>query len=391
MIICEGKYGEAKIAADFVESSAMNQINELLNTPVAENAHIRIMPDVHAGAGCVIGTSMIITNKIVPNLVGVDIGCGVFSQRFDTDGCEIDFAELDNTIRNNVPHGFGIHETSAFDKCEASMFSQSSVNDCINAIKAPIDKERAFKSVGSLGGGNHFIEVNKCENGDYMLNIHSGSRHMGVEVANYYQTKAVEHCANMGYAVPKALAFLEGELFDDYMHDMALVQMYAHMNRIMISDLIYYNMLRKDSRVTLKNGFSTVHNYIDKKSCTYAKNKIDDFILRKGAVAAYEGQMLVIPINMKDGTLLCRGKGNAEWNWTAPHGAGRLYSRGAAKSELSMEDFKNDMKGIYTSCVKESTLDECPRAYKGIDSILQNIEPMAEVVEILKPVYNFKA
>lgn len=388
MIICEGKYGEAKIAADFVESSAMNQINELLNTPVAENAHIRIMPDVHAGAGCVIGTSMFLTDKVVPNLVGVDIGCGIFSQRFNNDGYDIDFEKLDDIIRNNVPHGFQIHETTAFDKTVAPAYSRSNVIDCINAIKAPIDKERAFRSVGSLGGGNHFIEVNKSEFNDdeYMLNIHSGSRHLGLEVANYYQKLAVEYCNEKGYNVPKALAFLEGRLFNDYMHDMKLAQQYAHMNRIMIFDIIYYHMLHERmDNIGLYDSFSTVHNYIDDN------NNAERYVLRKGAVASYEGKLFVVPINMKDGTLLCRGKGNAEWNWTAPHGAGRLYSRGAAKSELSMEDFKNDMKGIYTSCVKESTLDECPRAYKGIDSILQNIEPMAEVVEILKPVYNFKA
>ena len=387
MIICKGKYGEAKIAADFVESSAMNQIYELLNTPVAEDAHIRIMPDVHAGAGCVIGTSMIITDKVVPNLVGVDIGCGVFSQRFSNNGYDIDFEKLDNIIRNNVPHGFQIHETSAFDKTVAPTYSRSNVMNCINAIKAPIDKERAFRSVGSLGGGNHFIEVNKSEiNDEYMLNIHSGSRHLGLEVANYYQKQAVEYCNEKGYNVPKALAFLEERLFNDYMHDMKLAQKYAHMNRVMIFDIIYYNMLHKRmDNIGLYDSFSTVHNYIDDI------NNAERYVLRKGAVASYEGRLFVVPINMKDGTLLCRGKGNVEWNWTAPHGAGRLYSRGDAKAKLSIEDFKTDMEGIYTSCVKESTLDECPRAYKGIDSIIENIEPMAEVLQVLKPVYNFKA
>ena len=384
MITVHGIYGNARIATDEIENAALEQILNLLNTPIAEHAHIRIMPDVHAGAGCVIGTSMIITDKVVPNLVGVDIGCGVFSQRFDNSGYDIDFEKLDNIIRDNVPHGLQIHETSAFDKTVAPEYSRSNIMDCINAIKAPIDKERAFRSVGSLGGGNHFIEVNKSEIDDeYMLNIHSGSRHLGLEVANYYQKLAVEYCNEKGYNVPKALAFLEGRLFNDYMHDMKLVQKYAHMNRIMIFDIIYYNMLHERmDQIRLYDSFSTVHNYIE-------NNAKLGYILRKGAVAAYENQKLVIPLNMRDGVLLCEGKGNEEWNCTAPHGAGRKYSRKEAKTELSIDDFKHDMEGIYTTCVNNSTLDECPRAYKSFHA--ENVEEMVDIIKVYKPVYNFKA
>lgn len=382
MIILEGQYGDAKIAADYVESSAIAQICQLLNTPVAENAHIRIMPDVHAGRGCVIGTSMRCVNKVVPNLVGVDIGCGVYSVKFTSDNIELE--KIDNIIHNNVPHGFGIHSKPAISSYPNVSMLTEEINDIINSIKAPIDKERAMLSVGSLGGGNHFIEIDTTNKNEYFINIHSGSRHLGVEVASYYQKKAQSYCESKGYKIPKDLAYLEGNDFYDYMHDMQLVQKYASINRTTIFEIICYHMYKQNIDISIDDEFSTIHNYIE-------NNPEYGYILRKGAVSAYKNQTFMVPINMKDGVLLCKGKGNEEWNFTAPHGAGRLYSRGAAKSELSMEDFKEDMKGIYTSCIKESTLDECPRAYKDIETIIVNIEPMAEVVEILMPIYNFKA
>lgn len=382
MINLEGKYGEAKIAANYVESSAIAQIQQLLNSPVAENAHIRIMPDVHAGKGCVIGTSMYVTDKIVPNLVGVDIGCGVYSVNFTSNNLNLE--KIDNIIHNKVPHGFKIHDESVINKYPNCSVVSHDIDNIINSIKAPINKERAILSIGSLGGGNHFIEIDNSNKNEYYMNIHSGSRHLGVEVASYYQKKAQEYCESKGYKIPKDLAFLEGNDFYDYMHDMQLVQKYAEENRAMIFEIIYYHMIKSDIDISIYDNFSTVHNYIE-------NNPVYGYILRKGAVSAYKNQKIMIPINMKDGVLLCKGKENEEWNFTAPHGAGRLYSRGAAKSELSMEKFKEDMKDIYTTCVKESTLDECPSAYKDINTIIEHIEPMATIIETLTPIYNFKA
>lgn len=384
MITVHGIYGEARIATDEIENAALEQILNLLNTPIAENAHIRIMPDVHAGAGCVIGTSMRITDKIVPNLVGVDIGCGVYSHELRMN--KPDFEKLDTIIKNNVPHGCNIHSPwDVYDKYDKKelRFTYPELMYCLGSIKAPFDKERAIKSVGTLGGGNHFIELDReTETNEYMLNIHTGSRHLGLEIANYYQKLAVEYCKNKNIDVPKSLAYLEGELFDDYMHDMKCVQFYAEINRHTIFDIIYINMVKNGMDVERNEFYSTIHNYIE-------DNSELGYVLRKGAVAAYKNQILVIPLNMKDGVLFCKGKGNEEWNCTAPHGAGRKYSRKAAKEEFSVDDFAHDMEGIFTTCVNDSTLDECPKAYKKFD--VKNVEEMVDIIKILKPVYNFKA
>lgn len=367
MFEISGKYGSAKVYANTVEDSAMAQIGELCNSPLAEGSSIRIMPDVHAGSGCVIGLTMTITDKVCPNLVGVDIGCGVDAIYFETPE-SIDFEKLDQVIRENVPSGFAIHN-------EDQAFSVD-FEDELNCGKY-INLNRAYKSLGTLGGGNHFIEVNKStknENG-YWLMVHSGSRNVGLQVATYYQNKARELCANKK-GVSKALSYLEGEELDNYMFDVNSMQYYAEINRFRIAFKIMGLMgWNPDRRIV------TIHNYIDHK-----RN-----VLRKGSVAAYKGESLVIPLNMRDGSLICVGKGNADWNFSAPHGAGRIMSRSEAKLSVSMGDYKEAMKGIYTTCVSESTLDESPMAYKDFSEIESIIGDTVDIVERVVPVYNFKA
>lgn len=367
MFEISGKYGSAKVYANTVEDSAMAQIVELCNSPLAEGSSIRIMPDVHAGSGCVIGLTMTITDKVCPNLVGVDIGCGVDAIYFETPE-SIDFEKLDQVIRENVPSGFAIHN-------EDQAFSVD-FEDELNCGKY-INLNRAYKSLGTLGGGNHFIEVNKStknENG-YWLMIHSGSRNVGLQVATYYQNRARELCANMT-GVSKALSYLEGDILEKYMFDIDVMQQYAVCNRMTIYEEIFSSM-----GWWIRSHISSIHNYIDH----------DNNILRKGSVAAYKGESLVIPLNMRDGSLICVGKGNADWNFSAPHGAGRIMSRSEAKLSVSMGDYKEAMKGIYTTCVSESTLDESPMAYKDFSEIESIVGDTVDIVERVVPVYNFKA
>ena len=367
MFEISGKYGSAKVYTDTVEESAMAQIVELCNSPLAEGSNIRVMPDVHAGSGCVIGLTMTITDKVCPNLVGVDIGCGVDAFYFESpDG--VDFEKLDRVIRRYVPSGFAIHEENRYCpiEIERELF-------CSEFIKL----DRVYKSVGTLGGGNHFIEVNKStknENG-YCLMIHSGSRNVGLQVATYYQNRARELCANMT-GVSKALSYLEGDILEKYMFDIDVMQQYAVCNRMTIYEEIFSAM-----GWMMRSHISSIHNYIDH----------DNRILRKGSVAAYKGKRLVIPLNMRDGSLICVGKGNEDWNFSAPHGAGRIMSRSEAKSSISMEDYKEAMKGIYTTCVSESTLDESPMAYKDFSEIESIVGDTVDIVERVVPVYNFKA
>ena len=367
MFEISGKYGSAKVYANTVEDSAMAQIVELCNSPLAEGSSIRIMPDVHAGSGCVIGLTMTITDKVCPNLVGVDIGCGVEAMYFESpDG--IDFEKLDRVIRDNIPSGFAIHDKDI-------PFSVN-LEDELSCGKR-INLSRAYKSLGTLGGGNHFIEVNKStknENG-YWLMVHSGSRNVGLQVATYYQNKARELCANKK-GVSKALSYLEGKELNDYMFDMNTMQYYAYINRFRIAFRIMGWM-----GWSLIKSITTIHNYIDQ----------DNNVLRKGSVAAYKGESLVIPLNMRDGSLICVGKGNEDWNFSAPHGAGRIMSRSEAKSNVSMEDYREAMKGIYTTCVSESTLDESPMAYKDFSEIEPIVGDTVDIVERVVPVYNFKA
>jgi len=325
------------------------------------------MPDVHAGAGCTIGTTMTITDKVVPNLVGVDIGCGIEVIKLQEK--IIDLKKLDNLIRTFVPSGFDIR------KKEHPYVQQISLHN-LKAQKH-LDIKRARLSVGTLGGGNHFIEVNEGNNGVLYLTIHSGSRHLGKQLADYYQARAAEKLSKqLNNKVPRDLAYLEDQDFKDYIHDMKIVQHYATVNRQAIVDEIVRNM-----QFIVVDKFTTIHNYIDTKN----------MILRKGAISAQKGERVIIPINMRDGSILAIGKGNPAWNYSAPHGAGRILSRTQAKKQLSLKEFRESMRDIYSTSVRASTLDEAPMAYRPLNEILKNIQDTVEVVEVIKPIYNYKA
>lgn len=398
MITLKGKYNEAKIFTDEVDKESISQILNLLNQEFMTGSRVRMMPDVHAGAGCTIGTTMTITDKIVPNLVGVDIGCGVETVRLKES--YVDLEKLDKVIRERIPSGFKIRE-------EEHPYSRKLYLEelfCYNHING----DRAAKSMGTLGGGNHFIELDTDDDGNLYLIIHSGSRHLGLEVAQYYQDAAVKQLNGIPKAdidsvirnlkaqgrereiektlkalhatkrtkVPKELAYIQDELFERYIHDMRIIQQYAELNRCAMVDEILAGM-----DLHIEESFTTIHNYID----------TDAMILRKGAVSAKRGEKLLIPINMRDGSLICVGKGNDDWNQSAPHGAGRLMSRSKAKELLTMAEFREQMTGIYSTSIGYDTLDESPMTYKTMDSILENIKDTVDVLKVIKPVYNFKA
>lgn len=395
MLELNGKYNTAKVYTDVIEQEAISQIINMCNQIAFKDSRVRIMPDVHAGKGCTIGTTMTITDKVVPNLVGVDIGCGMLVAKLDT--TDIDFAKLDAVIRQYVPSGFAVRSK------EHRFLKNVKLNEL--RFCDEVDN-RAKLSLGTLGGGNHFIEVDRNDAGELYLVIHSGSRHLGVETASFYQKEAfrvlskkfgkdaqdeiITRCKNEGRPgdiqaelqkltveyVPQDFAYCEGQLFDDYIHDMKIVQEYATQNRLAMLDEILTNM-----GISATDTFTTIHNYID----------TENMILRKGAVSAQTGEKLIIPINMRDGSLICTGKGNKDWNCSAPHGAGRLMSRAKAKESISLEDFEASMEGIFTTSVGRGTLDESPMAYKSINDILDNVGDTVTVDEIVKPVYNFKA
>ena len=398
MLEVKGKYNEAKIFTDVVDEASISQVLLLLNQEFSAGSRIRMMPDIHAGAGCTIGTTMTITDKVVPNLVGVDIGCGMETVKIKEKHLELQ--KLDKVVYQKIPSGFCVREKTHryFDRI-----------DLMELHCWPyINHDRAEKSLGTLGGGNHFIEVDKDNSGNIYIVIHSGSRHLGLEVAGYYQEEGYKQLNTPDKAetealiaqlraqgkekqiqkslralkrtkktgIPKTLAYVSGELFKQYIHDMKIVQTYAELNRqAMMDDLI------KEMKLHVVEQFTTVHNYIDTEA----------MILRKGAVSAKRGEKLLIPINMRDGSLICTGKGNDDWNQSAPHGAGRLMSRAAAKQSFTVSEFKKQMSGIYTTSVNQGTLDECPMAYKQMDDIVNNISDTAEIQEIIRPIYNFKA
>lgn len=394
MIELQGNFASAKVFADTVDPSAITQIITLLNQPYIKGCKVRIMPDVHAGAGCTIGTTMTISDKVCPNLVGVDIGCGMETVRVSER--EIDLERLDNLIYSEIPAGCNIRQT-AHDFAKQIDLSE------LRCAKF-VDIDRALRSIGTLGGGNHFIEVSMDGNRQIYIVVHSGSRHLGVEIANYYQSAGYKALRSDGLkpiieklksehreteiqttlqqiraerlSIPKQLAYVDGELFENYLHDMKIAQNFAELNRQAIIAKIINGM-----ELTPNLQFTTVHNYID----------TEKKILRKGAVSAEKGEPLLIPINMEKGSLLCVGKGNENWNYSAPHGAGRLMSRSEAKRNLSMAEFEHRMVGIYTTSVSENTLDECPMAYKPIEEIISNITPTAKIIDILEPIYNFKS
>lgn len=385
------KYGLIKIFTENIEQEAINQIIEFGNSPLGENAHIRIMPDVHSGAGCVIGTTMKITDKICPNIVGVDISCGVTLVKTDAD-FKKNLQKLDKVIHENIPYGRSVHDRKSFFEPLEKMISWSRLDK--------ETKNKAVYALGSLGGGNHFIEA--YENG--YLCVHSGSRNIGYKVAEYYQKLAYQTLKNQEseirikeilptippkkreefikkamqqiHNIDKDLAYLTDQNFSDYLHDIKILDDFATANRKHMLESICEKM-----NCTILESINTTHNYID----------VETMILRKGAVCADKDKMLLIPMNMRDGLLVCKGKGNNDWNNSAPHGAGRLYSRHKAKEKFTIEQFQESMKGIYSTCIKEGTLDEMPFVYKNYEEIIKYIEPTVEIIDRLIPIYNFKA
>ena len=386
-----------KIYAVTLDDTAAAQIKEMNESEAYGDCLVRIMPDCHAGAGCTIGTVIALRDRIVPNTVGVDIGCGMLVVNLGAK--DIDLEELDRVVNEKVPSGFAIHDIARRD------FTDIRSLYCRDAI----DEQTAYRSIGSLGGGNHFIEVDVDSKGWKYLVIHSGSRNLGKRVCEYWQHRAEEHLIHgLGYdekeiverlkaegrqreiadtireakqkakRVPKELAFIEGEDAEHYLRDMQLSQLYAEMNRHAMAKIICDAM-----GWTFPNpyNFQTIHNYID----------IKHRILRKGAVRALNGEQLIIPMNMRDGSLLCRGRGNIDWLYSAPHGAGRLMSRRQCQDTLTVEEFERQMQGIYSTSVCRETIDESPMAYKPMEEIIAQIGDTVEVVEVIKPIYNFKA
>lgn len=396
MIEIIGARNRAIVYTDTIDPGAKEQIRELCDQPFIDGARVRIMPDVNEGVGCTVGTTMTITDKVIPNIVGVDIGCGM--EVACVDAPEIDCAKMDEIIRAQIPFGFDIGEKShpLTDDIDLKELR------CIRSANL----ERAHKSLGTLGGGNHFIEVDRDDEGRLYIVVHSGSRHLGLEVAGYYQEEGYKRLCHTSFfdrkklieeykskgrgseisqalkematvtTISQPLAYVSDDLFDDYIHDMKLTQQFAALNRKAMMQTIV-----KGLGVEVLSQFTTIHNYID----------TDEMILRKGAVSAKAGEKLIIPLNMRDGSLICVGKGNADWNFSAPHGAGRLMSRTEAKRALSIADYETSMEGIYSTSVSLDTLDEAPMAYKAMDDIVRYIGDTVDIIARIKPVYNFKA
>ncbi|MED9807058.1 MAG: RtcB family protein [Lachnospiraceae bacterium] len=400
MIEIKGKINTALCYAKVVEEEAIEQIRRMCDYPMTEGSQIRIMPDVHAGKGCTIGTTMTINGKAVPNVVGVDIGCGMYTVNLGK--ADIDFEKVDEAA-HFIPSGRDIWDgrIERFDLTDLA---------CYRQLK---ETKRLAKSLGTLGGGNHFIEIDEASDGTKYLVIHSGSRNLGKQVAELYQKLAVN--LDRGYGeylekreeiihtykeqgrreeiqealkqlhfkvyeskptMPEDLCYLSGRYLEDYLHDVVICQAFAKRNREKMAEI-----LLERTGMTGGEAFHTIHNYID----------TEEMILRKGAIAAHKGEKVLIPINMRDGSVLAVGKGNPDWNFSAPHGAGRLMSRTDAKEKLSMKEYEESMKGIYTTSVNEYTLDESPMAYKSLDDIIDVIKDSVDIIDIMKPIYNFKA
>lgn len=407
MLEVQGKCNKAKIFTDNVDSTTISQIIELCNQEFTTKSKIRIMPDCHAGAGCVIGTVMTIQDKIVPNLVGVDIGCGVLCANLGK--INLDLKKIDDFIREKIPHGFNINRYS-----KANYKKEIESLYCLKDIGKVTEEYN--RAIGSLGGGNHFIELDEDDEKNKYLIIHSGSRNLGNRVAKCYQKKAYDYYIrannefeedskkliekykkenredeiqdalirlkkehNFTPKIPKDLCYLEGKLMEDYLHDMDIIQKYAELNRYIMAKRIIEECI--GIKFNDLEHFQTIHNYIE----------IENKILRKGAIAAYEGRKLLIPINMRDGVILGVGRGNLDWVNSAPHGAGRILSRGEAKRSINMKDYEESMKNIFTTSVNIKTIDEAPQAYKPIDEIVENIRDTVDIINILKPIYNFKS
>lgn len=398
MFEIKGKMATAVCYATVVEDEAIEQIRRMCDYEFTAGSTIRIMPDVHAGAGCTIGTTMTVTDKAVPNVVGVDIGCGMYTVALGKG--EIDFEKLD-AAAHYVPSGMHVWEG------RQERFDLEGLR-CYRELK---DARRLERSLGTLGGGNHFIEVDEAADGNKYLVIHSGSRNLGKQTADHYQRLAIELASgketyykqrdeiirtykeqgrrkeieaalkNLRWEqkepeIPEDLCYLYGQYLEDYLHDVEICQRFARRNRELMAEILL-------DRAGLTGGeaFHTVHNYID----------TDEMILRKGAIAAHKGEKVLIPINMRDGSVLAIGKGNPEWNYSAPHGAGRIMSRKAAREKLDLEAYRETMKGVYTTSVNESTLDEAPMAYKSLADIIDVIRDSVDIIDVMRPVYNFKA
>lgn len=398
MFEIKGKVNTAICYAKVVEDEAVEQVRRMCDYDFTKDSKIRIMPDVHAGKGCTIGTTMTVIDKVVPNVVGVDIGCGMYTVNLGK--VDIDFEKLDEAA-HYVPSGKNVWDGRQ-EKFDLQQLR------CYRSLK---NSKRLERSLGTLGGGNHFIEVDQAMDGTKYLVIHSGSRNLGKQVAEIYQQLAID--LNKGIetylqerdeiirtykeqgrrkeiqaalnkiawekreaTMPEDLCYLYGQYFDDYMHDVEICQQFAKRNREKIAEV-----LLERTGLVGTDGFHTIHNYIDTQ----------EKILRKGAIAAHKGEKVLIPINMRDGSVLAIGKGNPEWNYSAPHGAGRIMSRTKAQSTLSLEEYKKTMEGVYTTSVNEATLDEAPMAYKSLDDIIDVIREAVDVIEVMKPIYNFKA
>ena len=400
MFEIKGKINTAICYATVVEETAIEQIRRMCDYALTENSKIRIMPDVHAGKGCTIGTTMTVKDKVCPNVVGVDIGCGMYTVKLaETD---MNFERIDEAC-HFIPSGMNVWEG------RIERFNLTALR-CFRSLH---DSRRLERSLGTLGGGNHFIEIDKASNGTYYLIIHSGSRNLGKQVAEIYQQLAIDlHMGKEEYFkkkddiirtykaegrrteiqsalaelkynfetqvldTPEDICWLYGTYLDDYLHDVEICQQFARQSREKMAEIILNR-----TGMSATDAFHTVHNYIDTK----------EMILRKGAIAAHEGERVLIPINMRDGSVIAIGRGNPEWNFSAPHGAGRLMSRAEAKETLDLDAYKAAMQGIYTTSVNEATLDEAPMAYKSLDSIVDVVGDSVDILDVMKPVYNFKA
>ncbi len=396
-----------KIFTKNIDEEALKQINELLDQDAFEDSKVRIMPDVHAGKGCVIGFTGDLGNKVIPNIVGVDIGCGMLC--IELGNVELDLEKIDNIIRKYVPSGRNVHEKTQ------SKFVDLKKLYCLKELKN--NNDFLERSLGTLGSGNHFIEVDKDEDNNKYLVIHTGSRNLGKQVASIYQNKAVEYCSykkemqeekekiKLEYKkqgrkseitaalidvekkyegktkLPIDLCYLEGENREKYLHDMKICQEFARNNRLCIAKQILFNYFNIDNLDNNFKYFETIHNYIS----------FEDNIIRKGAIAARSGERVLIPMNMRDGCIIGIGKGNDDWNKSAPHGAGRIMSRNKAKETVRIDEYKNSMSGIYTTSVNEDTIDEAPMVYKPMQEIVECIKDTVEIEKIIKPIYNFKA
>ena len=398
MLEIKGKVNTAICYAKVIEEGAIEQIRRMCDYPMTEGSRIRIMPDVHAGAGCTIGTTMTITDKAVPNVVGVDIGCGMYTVRLAER--EIDMEKLD-AAAHFIPSGMNVWEG------RQEPFDLTALR-CFRELK---DTKRLERSLGTLGGGNHFIEVDAAADGTKYLIVHSGSRNLGKQVAEHYQRLAIDlnkgkaeyfarrdaliaeykaagrkseiqkalkalHWSSRESTIPEDLCFVYGQYLENYLFDVEICQRFARRNREEMAEILLAR-----SGLAAVEAFHTIHNYIDTR----------EMILRKGAIAAHAGEKVLIPINMRDGSVLAIGKGNPEWNYSAPHGAGRIMSRSEAKTTLDLNEYRREMAGVYTTSVNEATLDEAPMAYKSLEDIIDVIRDSVDVIEVLKPIYNFKA